>query len=452
MFESMQAVSAQIQCRRMIAHQAMRRYADTRAKIDRLEAMAARQLEDALHWYQWPKNLPVPDGPDELGPATMGGVAYAEDVDEEVAAANRCSPFQAEVMITQVSTLIHRMPQCWARVTDPHVCAPLWQARAIAGKCAELTKQQTAEVDAAVAGALGCAEWGRLSKRVTAAVKRADPDGARKHAQRSGKDRFVRIRTDTLDEQSSWLVARLDTKDALLVEDTLRLLSGKLGADGNATGLDRRRATALGMLANPGRAVQMLGIHTGWDDAPRTEADAKQLLDAADKVAKALAPRTQLYVHVYQDSLADPDQVARVEGVGPVLLDQLRNLTAGSNIRITKVINLAEDISTDRYEIPDAIAEHVLMSHPYVQVPWGSQEARRQDKDHIKPWLLGQKHQTRPSNLIPESRGWHRAKTHAGFHVDVMYPKAHLWITAAGQQAIVDQTGTHRLPPLRQRC
>ena len=37
-----------MQYRRRLAHQAMRRYAGTRAKIDRLEAMAARQLQDAL--------------------------------------------------------------------------------------------------------------------------------------------------------------------------------------------------------------------------------------------------------------------------------------------------------------------------------------------------------------------------------------------------------------------
>ncbi|MCL1841306.1 MAG: 13E12 repeat family protein [Propionibacteriaceae bacterium] len=439
--------SAEVVWRRKLAHKAMRRYADTRARIDKLEAQAAAELAEALHWYEWPKSLPVPDGADQLNPAMMGGIAYWEDVDEEVAAANRCSPFQARVMVAQVTTLTHRMPQCWAKVVDPHVCAPLWQARAIAGKCATLNKQQTAKVDAAVSTGLGCAQWGRLSRRVSAAVKRADPDGARKHAAHSAQDRFVRITPDTADEQSSWLLARLDTRDALLVEDTLRLLSGKLEP---TTSLDKRRATALGMLANPGRAVQLLGIHTSWDGAPRTEADARQLLAAADAVAKALAPRTQLYVHVYQDSLDNPDEIARVEGLGPVLLDQLHHLTGGSAIRATQVINLAQDISTDRYEIPEQISEHVLMSHPYVQVPWGSQEARRQDKDHIKPWLLGQTRQTRPSNLIPETRGWHRAKTHAGFHIDILYPKAHLWTTAAGQQAITDQTGTHRLPPIRQ--
>jgi len=305
-------------------------------------------------------------------------------------------------------------------------------------------------VDAAVSTGLGSVDWGRLSRRTAAAVKRADPDGARKRAQRSAKDRFVRITPDPVDEQTSWLLARMDTKDALLVEDTLRLLCGKLALNGDTAGLDRRRATALGMLGNPGKVVQLLGIHANWDGAPTTETQATQLLAAADVVAKALAPRTQLYVHVYQDSVGDPDEVARVEGIGPVLLDQLKNLTAGSTVRVTQVLNLADDITVDRYEIPDRIAEHVLMSHPYVQVPWGSQESRHQDKDHIQEWMRGGKGQTRPSNLIPEPRGWHRAKTHAGFRLDVACPGAHVWTTAAGQRALVNQTGTHRLPPLRQ--
>jgi len=41
-------------------------------------------------------------------------------------------------------------------------------------------------------------------------------------------------------------------------------------------------------------------------------------LGKADRL-QALTPRTQLYVHLYLDNLDDPDAVARVEGVGPVV-------------------------------------------------------------------------------------------------------------------------------------
>ena len=103
-------------------------------------------------------------------------------------------------------------------------------------------------------------------------------------------------------------------------------------------------------------------------------------------MAPSFTPRTQLYVHVYRDGIGEPVKVARFEGIGPVLLD------------------------------------------------------------HIAPYTKGVKGQTRPSNIAPQGRGLHRCRTTGGGHFDTIWPGVHPWISAAGQSALVDQTGTHPLP------
>jgi len=109
---------------------------------------------------------------------------------------------------------------------------------------------------------LGVLAWGRLSKVVGAAIKHADPDGARARAHRSVKERFVSVRPDVGDELSSWVTVRVDTRDAVLFEDTVTVLARRLHDDGDTRSLDQRRAAVYGLLANPAAAVQRFGIFT----------------------------------------------------------------------------------------------------------------------------------------------------------------------------------------------
>ncbi|MCL1840910.1 MAG: 13E12 repeat family protein [Propionibacteriaceae bacterium] len=359
--------------------------------------------------------------------------------------ANRCSEGAARILVDAVATLMHRLPGCWARVADETVRAPLWQARRIVQSCAGLDDKQHRQVDAGVSPGLGALPPKRLFEAVTAQVTNADPDGARLQARRA--ERFARTGGDRLDPMTGWVCARTDRADAIFLDATLQLIADALASQGDDRDPDQRRAAAVGIIANPAAAVQLIGVHTtrGMINPPASQADAAAVIDEA-KHLPPLVPHTHLYVHVCADTLDDPDGIARVEGIGPVLLDQVKQLTAGSRVRVTKTVYVGDgSVGVDAYEIPDQIREQVIARDRYALAPWSSVLARRQDLDHIEPYREGIPNQTRPDNLAPQSRSFHRWKTHAGWRAIPLRPGAILWISPTGQLATVDNTGTHPL-------
>jgi len=178
-------------------------------------------------------------------------------------------------------------------------------------------------------------------------------------------------------------------------------------------------------------------------------ADHQAIMSLADKLAPVLTPHTQVYVHVCADTLTNPDAVARVESIGPVLVSQISQLTQGTRVRVTPLIHLgATDIGVDQYEIPQRIREHVILRDTYEVFPWSSREARTLDMDHTIPYQpgRGRSRQTTPSNLGPLSRKVHRVKTHAGWQLDQPQPGTFVWHTPAGQRVLVNHTGSHVIP------
>ncbi len=61
------------------------------------------------------------------------------------------------------------------------------------------------------------------------------------------------------------------------------------------------------------------------------------------------------------------------------------------------------------------------------------------------PYRPGGKGQTRASNLGPLSRRPHRAKTHAGWHLQQPTPGIFWWTTPNGQHYRVGPNGTMRI-------
>jgi len=200
------------------------------------------------------------------------------------------------------------------------------------------------------------------------------------------------------------------------------------------------RAKALGLLANPAAALAFIG-HAVTGDEPDP---------ALTKTAQAWTPQAQVYAHVCVDTLDDPEALARLENIGPMLIEQIARITRGSRIRLTPAVHIGgAGVTADSYEIPQAIRDHVLLREGHDVFPWSSIQSRHLDFDHIIPCLNGALGQTTPANLAPLSRRAHRVKTHAGWHLDQVYPGGYLWRTGAGQIIIVNPTGTHR-PPMRQ--
>ena len=142
--------------------------------------------------------------------------------------------------------------------------------------------------------------------------------------------------------------------------------------------------------------------------------------------------------------------MARVEGIGPVLLSAVREwLGTGCQIRVLPVLDPAGIAAVDAYEVPDRMAEAVLTRSPASVFPWSAITNRhRFDLDHTIPYTGppgGPPGQTRPDNLGPLSRGEHRFKTYG--RISVRQPDAgtFVWRTRFGRVIVTNPAGTHDL-------
>ncbi|WP_328988725.1 13E12 repeat family protein [Kribbella sp. NBC_01245] len=159
------------------------------------------------------------------------------------------------------------------------------------------------------------------------------------------------------------------------------------------------------------------------------------------------APHT-FYVHISQESLASGQGIVRVEGIGPMLVSDLKELIAGDAVTLKPVIDLREQLSAGSYEIPQRIREWVKLRYPTPMEPWSTGETTfSTDLDHVVPYdKNGPPGQTSTRNLLPVTRTPHRAKTHGGLRNALLPDGSVEWTTPRGARyLVVDHTGTHYL-------
>jgi hypothetical protein len=251
-------------------------------------------------------------------------------------------------------------------------------------------------------------------------VVTADPDLAEQRMLRARRRRFMEIEHGT--DGTSWVTARVSTPDAVLLGETIRAIAGAFLADPAYGGSpDEARADALGVLVTPdGQAGRRAGDAT-------------------------------LVVHLDQAAVANPESVwavGRVEGphgldeIGPVLLDQVRELVRHRRVKVLPVLDLADDPAVDTYEVPEPMKARVRLRDGSSRFPYGTRPARGCDHDHTLPWGAGG--QTAPSNLGCLDRTSHRAKTHGGWRLRQPEPGVFDWTSPLGYHYRVDRWGTHR--------
>ena len=150
---------------------------------------------------------------------------------------------------------------------------------------------------------------------------------------RCNPDQAAAVEQNALDHRGVWLdhqestatttvTARMDTLDALDLDGSVGDLASLLGRLGDDRDLDVRRASALGMLAHPQRA---LDLAAGPDPDTDPEASKPTSLNGC---------RGTLYLHVTLADLASTTGGGRVERLGTaslaVLRDWLQRLSAVS--------------------------------------------------------------------------------------------------------------------------
>jgi len=109
------------------------------------------------------------------------------------------------------------------------------------------------------------------------------------------------------------------------------------------------------------------------------------------------------------------------------------------------VIDLADAVPADAYEVPASLGEVVHLTKPADVFPHAASLSRWMDRDHTVPYDAdGPPGQTSIDNLGKMTRRHHRVKTHApGWQVFQLPGNRFVWITPHGRYRITDVAGTH---------
>ena len=464
-----------------------------------------RRLHIAAHWADLHPGEAVPASrlPGTEHPVRLGGEGTPTVGDfaaAELGCVLRISDGSAARLIGDALDLRHRLPLIWAAAQAGQV--PAYQARHIANATRHLNLEQASLVDAQLAPSLGAVSWGRLQTLLDAAIYQADPDGAEQQAAAAARQRFVRLGRNS-EHGLKLIIARAAAGDALWFKATIDRIADILAKQGDTDPVDVRRSKAIGILAQPAQALQLLCQHQDddWDgpaeptqpadtepadvesgdselfdaevpdtDPHQAQSSEPQPADPASPEAESTEtshrslqltppsfdphrarPRAVIYVHLAAEALTASTGITRIENIGPILLSQLRTVLGDHcTINLKPVIDLpAGHTPIDAYEIPASLREQILLRNPADVFPYAAALSRSIDLDHTIPYLSpdrgGPPGQTRIGNLGPHIRHHHRLKTHGNWQVRQPEPGTWLWRSPHRRIYLVNATGTHPL-------
>ncbi len=125
-------------------------------------------------------------------------------------------------------------------------------------------------------------------------------------------------------------------------------------------------------------------------DASEAEerADGGLVEERAQRASRNRRPVT-LYVHLSEDALASSvGKVGRCENARtPITAETIRSWCGNPAVTLTvkPVIDLADHIRVDAYEVPDRLKERVALRDLGCVFPWCTRPARGCDHDHAIP-------------------------------------------------------------------
>lgn len=340
--------------------------------------------------------------------AGPGAPAVAEFSIASLSAALSMTTTATRHLLGDAVELKHRMPRLWVLVQSDQV--PVWKVRRVCGLTSELPLDATLWIDEELAANPKRVSTFRIERLAEAARAKFDPQAhAEVQAQLAEHYKVeigpVAIRFSHPTPALSKVEMILDTPAANELEAMIATIAGALANIGSTESLDRRRALAVGMLADPQATLDFL---------------AGVGLPTKPPVA------TTLVVHFDADAALDSKSMVGVdEKLGAVSKEMVRDWIGCGRVNIRPVIDLASakpghEPVVDRHDPSDEIREQVIMRNRVCVFPGCGRDSRSCDLDHVIPYVEpGHKDwepsQTRPSNLAPLCRFHHRVKTHSGW-------------------------------------
>lgn len=391
-----------------------------------------------------------------------GCPSVAEHCAHELGALRGTGAVSARMLIADALDLRHRLPRLWVLVRTGVVRA--WQARAVAQATHDLSWEACAEVDQTLSSFLPMLAWPRFRRLLTAAVLEADPDARRAREEAARAERGV-WSFDGEDGLRT-LVAKAASGDVRWFVAAVDCIAEILGLDGDLDPVDARRAKAIGVLAQPARALELLLRHADdpdpreaetsdetEDEQTEHEAGGRSLvlssprqLSGAD--LRRARSRVVLHLHLSDSTLRAGDGLVRPEHGDALTLQQAREWLAdtGCPVTVRPVVDPVDTAPVDAYEAPHRLREALFLRNPVDVFPYGNATSRTLDLDHSSPYVPldrgGPPGQTGLHNLGPLTRSHHRAVTFAAWRRRQPAPGTYVFRSPNGYVFLVTNQGT----------
>ncbi len=420
---------------------------DAWATLEALEETVLRRrraevddLELVLHWadlhsaVQVEVPRPRRRGEPQLVECAGEGTPGVSDLAmSELGIARGVHTLAARAVTADALDLKFRLPHVWALLRD--LAAEVWIGRRVAKMTRHLPYEAVGLVDAAVAETMAGHSPARVFEVCEAKIIEADPAAHQARLEEELKKRFVGLtRINPYGMQT--FIARNPAGD---VDDLITLIDSVADAlaprpEYDGCSRDELRAEALVWIGRPEDVLELLHPEEPGEEPRPTRSTRK--------------PAT-LFVHLHEAALTGAASgVARVEGLGPHSLAQLRRLLGGREVTVVPVLDLAEAVATNAYEHPEAIKTRIHLLRPGSGFPHATCTSRTVDLDHPLPYdPEGPPGQTSSHTSQPLTRSEHRAKTHLNYQAQPRGPGVTWWRTPHGLTRIVDHRGTHRIGP-----
>ncbi|GAA1398593.1 hypothetical protein GCM10009599_29720 [Luteococcus peritonei] len=422
----------------------------------------AKEFELAAHFADLAAELPasVVPGCERLRQLGSDGTPLvAEFCSLELAAALGMRDVEAAALVASALDVRHRLPWVWARTVSGEL--PVWQARRLASLVRELDLDGARLLDRDLSRSLPGMAWSRVERMVEGLVlAHLAPERAEQRRQEAMDSRGVWIAQE--DDGVAGVQARIDAPQAAHLEQSVDWLARILAEGGCTGGADALRARALGVLASPARALQLMQASL-LDQLPEEpealsqfcahEGEPGHLCGTVTVDPELLQPRAQLVVHLTDECLAGGTGPARAvlgsspaTRIRPLLTEWLSDLLADARVLVRPVLDPDGQVPSDSYECPRTMREALEIRNPYEVFPFSTRRSAGLDLDHTQPWRDdGPPGQTRPDNLGPLGRGVHRAKTHGGWQLTQPMPGIFLWRSPLGYLYLVTPSRTIEL-------
>ena len=372
----------------------------------------------------------------------------------ELAIARQSGVVAAKRLAADALDLRHRLPLIWEAVQ--RLKLPVWVARKVATMSRQLSRDAVALVDLAVAAAVDQAA-GRVLAIAEAKVIEADLDAHRERLAADAAKVGVRLSkarpgaaVDPVDGEPAALrvILKLPPGTALgfdaTVDDVADAICDQLPhAERELITRGELEAMAIELLSNPHAAAAFL-------DQARDPATTDEQDPSLPKPKPKRRPAT-LYLHLTDLVLnGTAAGVARVESIGPMILDQLAELLGTREVTVQPVIDLNHAHAVNGYEHPTSVKQRSMLRMLGDAFPHSANIGyRRLDHDHATPYRSpgdgGPPGQTGDHNDAPLTRTHHRVKTHQpGYDLRQLGLGTYRWVTPHGLGRMVTPSGTRR--------